>query len=469
MKGSFYAVLILVLLSASTAFGQLTDLNETLIEFGRFEQVNFDFRGGGARAEAMGGAHIGVSDDVYGGSWNPAGTYVIEKPIFGASWASVSPVGSNTRLTPNNLLFDYEPAGSFGGVTALNFAAPLRIKGHPFVGSFNFTRNFDVYQYDAGAFDGIIPWPVADGFRDEEVEMEWTSSLEGSVNSTNFSLGTRLYEKLSFGVAANIYTGKLLRQFNRYRVFPEFDHNDGMQTFVGEEYVTVTDTNKVSGINFTTGFKYSGDMLSLGLIIRTPFSLKMANDTIATQEAYGNGVLIDDATGTRYAMDCRTEYDIPWMVGLGIGYQVNENFLWAADIELRTFKGGKVNVLDSLTINPSGENIEYFTEIDPRWLNVIALRTGAEYLLQTGLGEIPLRGGFSFTPEPSPNIGSGVDGEIVFYAARRYGWSAGTGIHWEQIRFDIAYSWSEVNRFVILSREYTERNQRINVSFTGVF
>jgi long-subunit fatty acid transport protein len=450
MKGSFYAAVILMLVLASTAFGQ-------------YEVLSFDFCGGGARAEGMGKAYLGVSDDITGGGWNPAGLYTIDKPVLGVTWGSLAPRGAGNRITFNQGLVGIEHTGSFAKINSLNFVAPLRIKGHHFVGSFNYTRNFDAYQYDAGAYAGMefINEFVGSAY----LEQQWQSTLEGSVNSVNIAIGTRLYQKISFGFALNVYTGKLLREFSAYSIFPEMPIGDGMQTAVYEMYQTITDTNKVSGINFTTGLKYSGEKLGIGLMVRSPFKMNFDNDTTDVLEAYLNGLPSDPSTRTLYDMNNLTQYDIPWMVGLGFAYNVNENFLVAADMEMRAFKGGKVYVRDSLTINPGGDNIEYFTEHDPFYENVFAVRLGAEYLKQTKYGQVPLRAGLGYCPIPDPDYDE--NGETS--QAVNYTFSLGSGIHWEQIRFDVAYSLATLDRSWFNEIDYTARNHHLNVSFTGIF
>ncbi|UCD64406.1 MAG: hypothetical protein JSW34_02945 [Candidatus Zixiibacteriota bacterium] len=446
MKGTATKALLLVLIFASVAYGQMS----------------FDFCGGGARAEGMGKAFLGVSDDVTGGSWNPAGIYTIDKPIVGLSWGSLRPRGASNMLVFSNFRH-FEHSGSFDNIGSLNFAAPIRIKGHPFVGSFNYTRNFDVFENYAYFFAGDV---YVDDLRSTVYLEEATETrLDGGVNSVSLGFGTRLYENISFGLSANVYTGKTVFEQTSFTIIPDAPLDDGMQVALREHVVTVTDTNKFSGVNFTIGFKYSGEKLGAGLVIKTPFELAQDFDESVFSIVYINGLPFDDGTDTLYFMDRLTKYEMPWMVGLGLAYNVKENFLLAADVEARAFKGRKVKFRESIIINPGGDNEEIYVEIDPQWNNAFVFRFGGEYLLQTGIGEIPLRAGAGACPIPTPNYGE--LGETS--TATSYGFSLGTGIHWEQIRFDVAYSLSTIERQFWPTLDYTNRNHHLNFSFTGVF
>ncbi len=53
---------------------------------------NWNFLGGGARAKGMGGAYLGVSDDAYAGTWNPAGLIYNEGVLVAFNY-SLSNVG----------------------------------------------------------------------------------------------------------------------------------------------------------------------------------------------------------------------------------------------------------------------------------------------------------------------------------------------------------------------------------------
>lgn len=455
--------------------------------FTNYNFYDFDFLGGGARAEGMGKAFIAVSDDITGGTWNPAGLHEFEKPTLGVSWGSLNPRGSSSVDFFNYLEADH--TGSFSSIGSLNFVSPIRIKGHPFVGSFNYSKNFDVFEQfntiATGDFIQVFYSPIF-GFVIDTVDFQQSQDnlLEGGLYSLNFAIGTRFYNKLSMGLSANVYAGSTLRTLEQRTTLFDFLYQDLIQRGLYEQNVTIVDSNKFSGINFTLGLKYNGDRFNAGLIVKTPFNLSVnRKEAIYSVTSY-NGLITEQGTDSIFIGDLLLKYAIPLTVGTGISYQVNDNFMFAADVEYRGFKGNKILNRESITINPAGTNEETFTELDPGWQNSLTFRLGVEYLKQTGIGEIPFRAGFGYVPVPDPNTVLSPTGLSTIDTSRTtavaYNISLGSGIHWEQIHFDVAYTYYTLNRnyelyvptevgVVVFHPGYKVRNHHFNVSFTGVF
>jgi hypothetical protein len=476
---------IAILLFASV--GQAQD--DTSAARPSIEFYNFDFTGGGARAEGMGKAFLGVSDDVTGGSWNPAGLFVHEKPVVSLSYGTLAPRGSTNSKSPLlQSMTDLDHSGSFSDVTSVNFVAPVRIKGHHFVGSFNYTRNTDEFR-SLG-----LSWTMAElmapaGQLDTVYsDVNLAEEYQGGLNTVNIGFGTRLYKDVSFGVALNIYTGKAVRDqlatVNADSV-PSF-------LFIGSYYrqlieQAVIDTNKFTGTNGTVSFKYNGNKVDVGLIARIPlsaFNVKTGR-TISLIIKQGNpevGQPLTVMTDTTFFDDLLAKYKLPLMIGAGVGYRPSENLLLALDAEFRRFSGLKIDMRDKVVLNPGGKNVEYFTEFDPEWNNVFAVRAGAEYLYGTGIGTIPIRAGLGYVPQPGPSfdILGNASTTVVGYTV-----SLGTGLHWSQIHLDWAYTYTSTNwDFPVSGYAYEDgepelvmfaiaglknRNHHFNFSLTGYF
>ncbi len=458
----------LLLLLAVTALAQGVDRPSV-------EAYSFDFTGGGARAEGMGKAFIGVSDDITAGSWNPAGLYVQEKPALSLSYGSLAPRGS-TSADLFQSISEFDHTGSFDNLTSANFLAPIRLKGHHFVGSFNYTRNFDEFQGLGFSFlrhdfmythlltgDSIFSWS----------DIGVISELHGGLNSVNMGFGTRMYRNLSFGVSLNVYAGEAVRDQLSTVLRDSVEHYLDVGSYYKQLIEeSVIDTNKFSGFNFTIGFKFNGEKLDAGLIIRTPFSLKVKTGRsifiIVKQGSPLQGELLNVVTDTTYYDDLLAEYKLPLMVGGGVAYRASENLLLALDAEYRHFSDCKVDLRDSLRIDPGGNNEEYFTEFDPGWKNVFAVRAGGEYLYQTKIGVIPIRAGLGYVPMPNQSINiSGDTSAVVMYNI-----SLGSGIHWSQIHLDMAYTYSRWDLELsdpVSSVEFKNRDHHLNFSFTGYF
>lgn len=474
MKWFGLQCVVLLLLFAVTGIAQEEPPED--IERPPIEAYKFDFTGGGARAEGMGKAFIAVSDDITAGSWNPAGLYIQEKPVLSFSYGSLAPRGStNSDIFLGTSEFDH--TGSFSNVTAVNFVAPIRIKGHHFVGSFNYTRNFDEFQGHGFSWSGwefLYRHFVTGDSIIVESDNNLTSELQGGLNSVNIGFGTRLYKNVSFGVTLNIYAGEAVRDQLTISQLDSVPHPAYIGV-IAQAHSTenIIDTNKFSGYNATIGFKLKGEKLDAGLVVRTPFAMNIKTGrsfySITSWGDLANGGMLLPIEGdTLYFDNLLAKYDMPLMVGAGVAFRASENLLLAADAEYRHFSGGKIDMRDSLRIDPGGHNEEYFTKVDPKWNNVFTVRLGGEYLHQTGIGLIPIRAGLGYVPVPSPNVDiSGGTSTVV-----SYDFSLGTGIHWSQIYLDWAYTYSTADRETadsFSSEEQKNRNHHFNFTFTGYF
>jgi long-subunit fatty acid transport protein len=483
MKLSLLRVAAILLIFAVPAFGQLAGSG--------LQNLNLDFAGGGARAEGMGKAYIGLSDGVTGGSWNPAGMYMHDTPMLGISYGMLVPRGKTSTTFFSNFT-SQDHTGTFNKITSLNFLAPIRIKGHKFVGSFNYTRNYDEFTTQANKVTSVLPAfiPVPNfgiTLLNEDTLNYSTSNnyteMQGGLYTINLGFGTRLYKKISFGVSANIYTGRIVEIVSAVDSLddvqtPDITFNqNALYVFGGR----VLDSIGFTGVNFNIGLKYNGDKLTAGLLMRTPLSLGAKNELTSTQTLYVNGNLIADRSGTVLSPKINpplTKYEMPMMLAAGFGYKVSENLLVALDVEYRGFSNSTVKVRDSLIISSTGDNVEFYTDFDPdtlasmQWKNAFVVRVGGEYMFSTGFGQIPLRGGFGYVPVPASaielNNGTSSQANLNF--------SVGSGIHWEQIYLDLSYTYTLrddtfydafYQELVFIDREY--RNHTINMSFTGYF
>ena len=475
MKLSLFKVSILfALMLATTAYGQQQGLS-------------YNFFGGGARSEGMGQAFLAVSDDGTAGSWNPAGLYIHEKTLMVFSYSFLMPRGNYSYYIDNAVYNTYDHGGSYGAMNYWNIVTPLRVKGHHVVANVSYTRNFDTYNLSAENLFNSWMGDEPNAFLEKD----------GGINSFNISLGARIYKQLSFGLAGNVYYGRVISEENR-----AFSRD--VVTFWGdalyENDVTIIDSTKYTGFNMTLGLMYSGDRLKLGAVARTPFELRGESDTthymLSTRNDIGVGQ--DDSWGifqtdTIYVDNMTSRIEMPLMLGFGMSYQVRDGWIMAGDVEYKKFSGKKVKNLESLFITPGGDTEERFTTYDPSWSDVIQFRIGTEYLFNTSIGEIPIRAGFRNEAFPEGNIDGYevlydgakgnpvVDSTRIFYIydfddnqVTGYSFSFGTGIHWSQIMLDFAYTYTTYEQETLTSDEALKsksewKNHHINMTFTGYF
>lgn len=470
----FKASIIFALVLATTASGQEQGLS-------------FNYFGGGARSEGMGQAFLAVSDDGTAGSWNPAGLFIHERTMMVFSYSFLMPRGNLTYYINSSTSETFDHSGNYGALNYWNVLSPIRIKGHHVVMNMSYCRNFDTY-YKFGE-DLFNSW-MGD---------EPNAFLEkhGGLSNISLSMGTRIYKKLSLGISGNVYTGRVVTEESRALARTAY-------TFYGDAHyasdVQVIDSTKFSGFNATIGLMYSGDAFKIGAVLRTPFELHGESDTTLYMISTRNGIGVgqDDTWGifqtdTVYVDNMTSRMEMPLMLGLGLAYNVKDNWLAAADIEYKKFSGKKVKNLEALFITPGGDTEERFYTRDPNWNDVVQFRIGTEYIISTSKGDIPLRAGFRNEAFPEGNIAGyevvydGAKGNPVNDSTRvsyifnfnddqvkGYSIAFGTGIHWSQIMLDFAYTYTTYDQSVLTSNDETKskndwKNHHLNLTFTGYF
>lgn len=488
MKRSLLIVSVLVMATAFSASGQQGDR----LSLGLY--MPFDFSGGGARALGMGGAFYGVSDDVSAGTWNPAGLTAQEAPVMALSFGGLIGAGqADLSVAGNPRTFRRDIDGSLESVSDAIFVAPLRLRGHPFVGAISYTKRFDGlsnYGFETTVTESILT--IRQNILQYEAfdfNVDLRSVAEGAVRSINIGFGTRVYGNTSMGLTANIYTGEsVTTQVNDAMLadFPYPPYEQSVRIDVSSE---VIDTSKFSGVNFTLGFKHAGERMNAGLVIKTPFDLEVETGSSTYIIRSVNTLPTEEGTDTTFIDNQVVKYGMPLMVGAGVGYSLTDNLILAMDAEYRGFGSSRIKEREVLEITPGGNINEVFSEYDPEWNSGVALHFGGEYRLNKSFGMIPLRAGVGFIPTPRPSLAD-TDTPTMNYVLPSlvlspvakllnkddtpllYSVSLGTGIHWSQIRLDWAYSYSQVDRdlsdatgqFLLQNRDH-----HVSFTFTGIF
>jgi hypothetical protein len=493
MRGSLARILAIVLVISSSGFAQNIPFYDSAYVFARALTLQTpyplqrDFNGSGARAKGMGNAFLGVSDDVNAASWNPAGLYRHEdpylQPVMALGYQSFSADASfRDRPYLDVPWSQFEFSETYSGWDLMSLVWPMRIKGHMFVGAVSFNRLGDEAHNSGMSIDANMPYDNDDIIAGIERPYHYENLVfyRSYINALHIGFGTRLYDKLSFGLTVNTYGGKGSQNTFETIVWDELiiPNSPSDQRGVGEIVNSVYDTTEYSGVYFTLGFKYNGDKLSAGLAVKTPHTLKETHDVFVNPVAYVNGVVEDGFGQSIHIDDNVVELDQPLMIGLGFGYRATENLLVAADVEYRGYGGGEVHRRDSISLVPGGTDVEYFTDFDPEWNSTWVMRAGTEYIWNTGsriFPTVPLRAGFSYVPIPEPDIeGFTFDNSDMlipsYGTAATTRWSLGTGVRWAQIHLDMAYVISSLERSnVWLDQESTVDDSSLNFTFTGYF
>jgi len=470
-------ILTMLILSVSV-MGQ--DGAQTLSE------VSYSYFGSGARAMAMGNAFIGLSDDVTGSSWNPAGIWVIERPLMSASYMFYIPRREfSDVLTEGNTLTKMDEKG----FAHFSFAAPFRISGHPWVFCFNFNRDNDNISR-ADYFSGTDTVHFSSDNPDVFLKDE------SYLHTYSFGFSTRIYKQLSMGITADVYQAKRAYEYSYLAA------EDVLVQSLPPVYkhyvvnVVKTDSTTSKGFGFTLGLLYKlNKSFSAGAVVRAPFKMKNNSDLMTWYNVTANGLYDATNSYSNLINDSIAKQDMPLSVTVGFAFKPEENTYFTMDVNYQNYSSSKWYRTDSTYYRINGDREDFYSSYSLEWKDAIGVGFGVEHSLVTKYGRIPLRAGFRVDKVPKPNKYSIVytpilDSEgqptdvygISSYEATgqqtSYGISFGSGIHWSQIGLDFAYSYTsgaETKTYVNIENYSFQMNSDkikshdVRVTFTGYF
>ncbi|MBK7090500.1 MAG: hypothetical protein IPH59_02065 [bacterium] len=284
-----------------------------------------------------------------------------------------------------------------------------------------------------------------------------------------------------------------------------------MHSFVRDELST-------SAANLTGSFMYRTEKFRAGVTVQSPFELSTVHDIKRADTNYVKSTSIagpGTPLGGRPTLYLgKTKIEIPLTIGLGASIQVTPKFLVSGDIELRSTSGNKYFVraeepatseddrnvftlpssiyykdsTESSYYDASGDLVEIYNEFELGYESSMQIRFGAEYMLATKLGTIPLRGGVRFTQLPfrdvtnvyrNPYGQANADFELGDKLSQT-SFTFGSGIHWEQVWLDFAVemtkqeqSESGISAFNFELTDYnnarTKETPSFMMTFTGFF
>ncbi len=349
-------------------------------------QEDWNITGAGARAEGLGGAFIGLADDATAISWNPSGLGQLERVEFsavgrwmGEEYKFNNPVHPTSNYTITQSHFAYNFA---------SIAFPLHAGNVNIVPAVAFQKQLDNYsEYDTG-----------------------TESYEssGGANTITPGIGLKLHPMIYVGGAVNIWLGN-------------FANSDlDKSTLYGS-----SNDGSFSGLNFTAGLLVDFEgmkkpiPIKLGATLRTPFDLKYDGSYQWKQgtNVYKKGVFVNTVQS-------------PLMFGFGASGRIGENLTLSVDYETRLYSDRQIfRTTDGAaidTIQLSGSKTD---------LNQV--RVGAEYLIVTTAGVIPVRAGFRTIPTLRANwdINNKPSDQVS-----GTGFTVGTGFISQSFALDVAYS-----------------------------
>ncbi len=510
--------LLIFLLAVGSAVAQ--DFH--LYGFSMYDQEHL---GAGARARGMGGAFVGLADDASALTWNPAGLIQVTKTqasVAGSVYRhetenSFNYVGSSSRNLTTKLTKDLLNL-EFG-----SFVAPIRIKGHLFVGSGTYQRIQDNSDDRLGKRDDTFYYlqPVTAYEMEELTAANFTSTQNGHVDKFSLGFGTGIYGRLSGGIVANVYSGSGRGEYLR-AVLDSTELFFAGQVLDSVEFydrIRMEDLTDLSGFGFGAGFLYQAEKVQVGVNVQLPFEMATDHD-LKRADTISFRSLDAPGQGTPVAIKptlfrAKTKVEQPLTIGFGVAAKPTTAFTVSADFEVRSSSSVKYyvrseqapnNSADSVNLftlpgsiyyvdstetsyyDAKGEYIEIFNEFELDLESSYQIRLGGEYLVPSKLGTFPLRAGFRYTKLPYRDVSDlqrnvddqPLEGFVLGDNVTRTTFSFGTGIHWSQIHVDLAAEFSteeqtekgaEILEQSILEYENTrtKKSPRFFVNFTGYF
>jgi long-subunit fatty acid transport protein len=499
-----------------------------------FQLIEYNLLGGGARARGMGGAFFALSDDPSAASWNPAGLSQLDKPQMNLSFSSyMHRTDYTSTLDAPNLSYSFGDKLKYdnNSISFVSVAIPFKVRGKELVGGVLYQKLADIYQ------ENRFVLMLNSAIRGEDTIQNYplppiSEKVTGSLNEVDISLGGIVFKSLSLGAGVNIYTGKFTDDANFY--VPFFYSMAGSVVSVD-----TTGLNGIafhphiisdySGFNVTLGAMYKLDKLRLAGVVKTPFTLKEDIDAKLFKDVIQLGV-VSDAGSPLFKTD--RKWKMPTMIGVGGSYQIN-SLTVAADLEFRNYSKTEVSYRRNIA-DPSEKEVTtggYLTDkwwgsegrtppFVPSlgWKNLTQFRIGAEYMIATKYGSVPLRVGYRndpqlITPQLDPSqvylrMDMFVSGTDTIYTPTfvqsNYGvkkgaqvngniFSFGSGITWSQIKLDLTFEFArypDVDRVIstsmipfdrgnkvlltpqdskTFSQKESSNYSRIMISFTGFF
>ncbi len=316
-------------------------------------QESWNITGAGARAEGLGGAFIGLADDATAISWNPSGLGQLERTELSlvGRWIQEefkweNPVSPQNNSTTTQSHFTYNFA---------SIAFPLHAGKINIVPAVAFQKQLDRY-----------------GREDDP-----TSSYEsnGGANTITPGIGLKLHPMFYAGGAVNIWLG----------------NSDNATVTNKATKAGFSNEATYSGLNFVAGFLVDFEgmkkpvPIKLGATVKTPFELKV--DGSYERKPAG--------TTTQKGVFTNT-VEMPLMYGFGASGRIGENLTIAVDFESRLY--GDKKIFFETDGNVPSATFRDTSNLSDSKNDLHQIRVGAEYLLVTTAGVIPIRAGYRTVP-----------------------------------------------------------------------
>lgn len=317
----------------------------------------------GPKANAMGGAFIGLADDYSAIFWNPAGLTQLKGANLTLSGEFIFPKAT----------YVYAPA-------AIDATSKSKVYPLPFLSFYKAISSNIVVGLALYAPSGIgAAWNGADVANlFGGVSYEW-DSMVGAFTASPV-IAVKLTPTFSVGASLNINYGML-------------------KVEQGTPFGQYTEDISGIGIGATLGALFKpNSMFSIGAVVRTPSKIKLSGDIEVPGVA---------ALGLAPSSDAERSVTWPLWGGVGIAFTPIPELTITVDAQYGDW--GKLKTVGVTfddagwnTPNPwlGGVSLEDIFELDLDWESTMHYRIGAQYMVTPSLA---LRAGYYYDPAPGPD------------------------------------------------------------------
>ncbi len=408
---------------------------------------SFNPLGAGARGLGMGGAFIAVADDGTAASFNPAGLAQLRRTEFAA--VGFTDLLDSTVRVPSTGAEDtsFESHVRHQRPDFFGLAIPFEVGHHSLTVQVSYQRAVDLFGQGRATVQDTIALAELDPDLkgNGDVIADIVPNQSGAFQTVSLSAGYQLTSRLSIGTSLNYWIAGWRAQGEnsfRLRVRPPGGARSVDVPLLTDDF---HQDQKVRGFNASAGFLLKYPRLSLGGVVRLPFT----GDYDLTEN--DSEVLFDQGKAQparSIDFDVKTRLHWPLSAGLGAALRPVRGLTVAGDFTQSHWSRTSIDdvpagaLLTPQKLDANGNPEDSFT--DRNFFDLLPSaqtatgdtsqwRAGGEYLL-TSIPRVvvPLRGGIFRDRSPVSDLGTNEGRRIR-------GWTAGTGLNFAHVVLDVAF------------------------------
>ena len=368
-----------------------------------------NLNGNGSKANAMGGAFVGLANDFSAAYWNPAGLAQMTKASFSLFAADILPFGT----------YQFDLAGIDAKSTFKHYLIPALGYFQPLGEKIVVGIYLNAPSGAGAVWDGEDLANISGGD-----PYDWNSKL--GIFTISPSIAVKVTEQIMLGATVDINYG-MLKMSQPAMPDPLRQYSEDLKGWaLGGTFGLLVKPVK---------------QFSFGVTYKLPFTAKLKGDVTIPYAAYLPGGPPTTDTGTR-------EATWPQWLAAGIAVKPTDKLTFTADVQYTNWK--KLQ-----TIPVTFENATWQTYLSPGaayqllWKDTTQFRFGVEYMASKCLA---LRAGYYFDPNPGP-----VDTQNVLLPEFKYNWiTAGFGYMSEKIAIDFSVEYGTGEDVVVPPGVYAD-------------